>query len=63
MKFFKVLFITALISFVGCDDNVDISSAFMEVANTFFSNDSPGHNKFQDGDSDEKVTCKLLYLI
>ncbi|XP_015127038.1 uncharacterized protein LOC107048401 [Diachasma alloeum] len=55
MRLLKIVIVLTVLGAVTCekDDDVDISSVFMEAANSFFSDDS-GANKFVDGDDDRR---------
>ncbi|XP_034952300.1 uncharacterized protein [Chelonus insularis] len=56
MKLPKVCLLFILLSFAAAEkeDEVDISSAFMEVASSFFSEESPGTSKFMDSNAEKK---------
>lgn len=60
MKLIIGIVLSALVGSMVCDDNIDISSAFMEVADTFFSDTLPRHEKFQDTSTDDKSFSGVL---
>lgn len=64
MYFPKSIIIIAFLGIVVGEknDDVDISSAFVEVANSFFSDESPGPNRFMNENNNVRTKKKIFYL-